>query len=194
MTPTLPQHCNHECVCHLFLQNCFTGDSPCLEPCKDDSRSHITTPFECEQDVIINCCNCGVPKMDDGEPNCNDCVFSEQHDKDVQDEILNNFAQWVKTEWVREAIKDYKVELWKEGELSDQPCLVPCEPCCCDDCPCPDTEMELYKPRCLMNHHGDDGKLVEYLGSGKPCLGCEKREECFDIFYKYKRHLDEDAP
>ena len=43
------------------------------------------------------------------------------------------------------------------------------------------------KPRCLMNHHGDDGVLIEYLGSGKPCLGCEKRQECFEIFYAYRR-------
>ena len=49
MTPAPPQHCNHECVCHLFLQNCFVGDSPCLEPCKDDTRPHTTTPSEREQ-------------------------------------------------------------------------------------------------------------------------------------------------
>jgi NTP pyrophosphatase (non-canonical NTP hydrolase) len=37
--PPVPGHCDHECVCHLFIQNCFTGSSPCLEPCKDDTRS-----------------------------------------------------------------------------------------------------------------------------------------------------------
>ena len=43
------------------------------------------------------------------------------------------------------------------------------------------------KPQCLMNHHGDDGELIVYLGEAKPCLGCEKRQECFDIFYMSKR-------
>jgi len=53
------------------------------------------------QAAYINCCNCGVPKTSDGEPNCNECAFSEQHDaaiaqaatlaarKDVAEEIWN---------------------------------------------------------------------------------------------------------
>jgi hypothetical protein len=42
-------------------------------------------------------------------------------------------------------------------------------------------------PRCIMNHHGDDGFLIEYMGEGKPCRGCQKRQECFDMFYAYRR-------
>jgi hypothetical protein len=45
------KHCNHECVCHLFLQNCFVGKSPCLEPCKDDTRSHS---HQSERDTVLD--------------------------------------------------------------------------------------------------------------------------------------------
>jgi hypothetical protein len=42
------------------------------------------------------------------------------------------------------------------------------------------------KPKCTMNHHNDDGTLIEYIGGGKPCIGCPKRKECFEIFYAYR--------
>jgi hypothetical protein len=42
------------------------------------------------------------------------------------------------------------------------------------------------KPRCTMNHHNDDGTLIEYIGGGKPCNACSKRKECFEIFYAYR--------
>jgi hypothetical protein len=33
-----------------------------------------------------------------------------------RERVLDNFAQWVKTEWVQEAIKDYKEELRQSGK------------------------------------------------------------------------------
>lgn len=48
--------------------------------------------------------------------------------------------------------------------------------------------IEDYKePRCLENHHGDDGTLIVFMGAAsKPCLGCKSIEECFRQFVKYK--------
>jgi hypothetical protein len=39
-----------------------------------------------EGEDSINCCNCGVPTTDDGEPDCNECAFSEQHDTAIRAE------------------------------------------------------------------------------------------------------------
>lgn len=41
------------------------------------------------QAAYVNCCNCGFPKTSDGEPNCNECAFSEQHDAAIRKEALD---------------------------------------------------------------------------------------------------------
>ena len=35
----------------------------------------------------------------------------EQHDTAIRNATLDDFAQWIKTEWVQESIKDYKEEI-----------------------------------------------------------------------------------
>jgi len=35
------------------------------------------------------CCNCGVPKTADGEPNCNECAFSEEHDNQIRQQAAS---------------------------------------------------------------------------------------------------------
>jgi hypothetical protein len=44
----------------------------------------------------------------------------------------------------------------------------------------------MIEPRCLENHHNDDGTLIVYMGSTKPCLGCKSRERCFELFVAHK--------
>jgi len=37
--------------------------------------------------------------------------ITELGDQEIRDKVLDDFAQWVKTEWVQESIREYKAEL-----------------------------------------------------------------------------------
>lgn len=56
----------------------------------------------------------------------------------------------------------------------------------CEECP-EHVVINTNEPRCIENHHGDDGRLIQYLGEGKPCSSCKSRQVCFEAFYKYLR-------
>ena len=77
-----------------------------------------------DADIVMVAMTCAIlPKrefakncMCDKYTNCTDC---QKHDDEIRqssrDTVLDDFAQWVKTEWVKESIKDYKAELHQKA-------------------------------------------------------------------------------
>jgi len=93
-----------------------------------------------EGEDSINCCNCGVPTTDDGEPDCNECAFSEQHDTAIRAEAAKAEREDVLKE-LTEKFSELRHEgwnLWKGQEAIDE--LLGKQPNPCEENGCTDIE------------------------------------------------------
>ena len=179
---TQPQHCDHECVCPIYGTHCAYG-YPCTH---NTGLMGTTTTAECTHDTRPHtqpernkpCEEQGCTDIENCDEICDHSrIYSpawvKEHDTAIRNATLGEAIK----AWEKWFDYGYERPIQKKSVSNMLRSLRSTSP--------PTTKESA--PKCTMNHHNDDGTLIEYLGEGKPCGTCSIRQSCFETFYAYRR-------